>query len=131
DGKQLRFRPCAVAWKPRDGKGRGILTVTGDEATVDFDQPWGTNKAGAAMKVVHARIAGNVQLRDDRGTPDDPGDDLVVGPLSHVEYDEASLQIRSETKVELRDRGVRITGFDLRVRLRASEVAEGFDGVGS
>ncbi|SIO40684.1 hypothetical protein SAMN05444166_4447 [Singulisphaera sp. GP187] len=131
-GKQLRLRPFAIVMKSRDGQ--ALKTASSDEAIVDLDQPLGVaNKSGTAMKVVHARMEGNVQLRDDKGTPRSTIDDLVIGPMPYVEFDEPSLQIKSVSDIVIQDRDMRITGFDLLIQLRPkdesapSSTAGGFD----
>ena len=73
------------------------------------------------MHVVHARISGDVRLRDNKGTPNILEDDLLIGPMPYVEYDEPSLQIRSDSDVVIQDRDMRITGFGLRILLRPRE----------
>jgi hypothetical protein len=119
DGKQLRLTPFAIIWRSRDGK--GLKTATSDQAIIDLDQPLGLNKAGSAMKVLHARIEGNVVLRDDKGTHDNPIDDLVIGPEPYIEYDEHDLQIKSEAPIYIRDRDMKITGYHLLIQLRSKE----------
>lgn len=121
EGKQLRLRRFAIVMKSRDGK--ALKTATSNEAIVDLDQPLlsTANKSGTTMKVVHARMEGNVQLRDDKGTPLSTIDDLVIGPMPYVEFDEPSLQIKSVSDVVIQDRDMRITGFDLLIQLRPKD----------
>ena len=54
-----------------------------------------------AAHVVHARINDEVNIRDNRGTPKAAADDLLIGPMTYVEYDERDLQIRSTSPVAL------------------------------
>ena len=61
--------------------------------------------------IVHARMIGDVRLRDDKGTRDDPDDDLRVGPMAHLEYDEKTLQITTDSDVFLQDRDLTLTGL--------------------
>lgn len=121
DGKRLKFTPFAVIWMDRDG--RGVKTATSDSATVDLDQPLGLIAqpgASGGVKVLHARMEGNVALRDDKGTPD-PADDLRISRLTYLEYDEPGLQIASESEILIEDGGYRITGRDLLIELRPRE----------
>ena len=116
--KQFLFKPFALIWQSRDKK--ELKTVTADEAVMDLDQPLGLtpNKPGTPpMRMVHAQITGNVRIRDDRGTAD-TGDDMLIGPMPYIEYDEATLQLRSESDVVLQDREMRVTGYDLLIQLR-------------
>src|SRR4051812_515042 len=94
DGKQLRFKPFALIWQSHDKK--DLKTVTSAEAIVDLDRPLGLalKPGGAPLRVVHAQITGDVHIRDDKGT-DEHDDDLVIGPMPYVEYDEPTLQVRS------------------------------------
>ncbi len=136
DGKQIEFTPFALIWRSRDG--RGLKTVTSHSATVDLDQPLGLITkpgAGGAMKVVHARIEGEVLLRDDKSTSD-PVDDLKISGLTYIDYDEASLQIVGDDKdtVVIEDAVYRVLGKGLLIKLRpretdlTSESSSGFNG---
>ncbi|WP_406697962.1 hypothetical protein V5E97_03815 [Singulisphaera sp. Ch08] len=133
EGKQLRLRRFAIVMKSRNSQ--ALKTATSNEAIVDLDQALGVKRsAGTPMKVVHARMEGNVQLRDDKGTPHSTIDDLVIGPMPYVEFDEPSLQIKSVSDVVIQDRDMRITGFDLLIQLRPKDenvpttsTAGGFD----
>ncbi len=53
-------------------------------------------------------MEGNVHLRDDKGTPK-TADDLRIGPLTWIEYDEAKGQINSDSDVVIEDDVYRIT----------------------
>jgi hypothetical protein len=134
EGKQYLFKPFALIWQSKDKK--ELKTVTADEAVMDLDRPLGLtpNKPGAPpLRIVHAQITGNVQIRDDRGTTD-RGDDMVIGPLPYVEYDEPTLQIRSESDVVIQDRDMYVSGYELLIQLRPKEETDptaktgGFDG---
>ena len=121
DGKRVRLRPFAIIWGSRDGK--GLKTATSDEAVIDLDKAIGevSGPGDSAMHVVHAQISGDVRLRDNKGTPNILEDDLLIGPMPYVEYDEPSLQIRSDSDVVIQDRDMRITGFGLQILLRPKE----------
>ena len=118
DGKRVLLKPFAIIWGGRDGK--GLKTATSDEAVIDLDKAIGvvSGPGDSAMHVVHAQISGNVRIRDNKGTPDVLEDDLLIGPMPYVEYDEPSLQIRSDSDVVIQDRDMRVTGFGLRIILR-------------
>ena len=130
DGKRVRLRPFAIIWGRRDGK--GLKTATSDEAVIDLDKAIGevAGPGDSAMHVVHAQISGDVRLRDNKGTPNILEDDLLIGPMPYVEYDEPSLQIRSDSDVVIQDRDMRITGFGLQIFLRPKEEGgrSGFNG---
>src|SRR5262249_18167698 len=85
------------------------------------------------LRIVHAQITGNVQIRDDRGTADG-GDDMVIGTLPYVEYDEPTLQVRSESDVVIQDRDMYVSGYELLIQLRPKDETDptakagGFDG---
>ncbi|MEJ7640129.1 MAG: hypothetical protein WKF75_19730, partial [Singulisphaera sp.] len=130
DGKRVRLRPFAIIWGARDGK--GLKTATSDEAVIDLDKAIGvvSGPGDSAMHVVHAQISGDVRLRDNKGTPAILEDDLLIGPMPYIEYDEPSLQIRSDSDVVIQDRDMRITGFGLQILLRPREEGgpSGFNG---
>ncbi len=90
------------------------------------------------MTVKHARLERNVMIRDDRGTPDDPKDDMVVGPLTWIEYDDDKLQVHTDSDILLVDRDLRVTATGLDIKLRPktdpnrpSGPATGFEGAES
>ena len=125
EGKQLEFTPFAIIWASQDGK--SLKTATSDSATIDLDQPLGLiAKPGSnsSQRVVHARMEGEVRLRDDKGTPS-PRDDLNIGPMTYVEYDEPTLQIMSESDVTIEDSVYRITGQGLEIKLRPRDAVPG------
>ena len=60
---------------------------------------------------------------------------MNIGPLTAVEYDEPTQQIRSESDVVIQDRDMRITGIGMKIQLRARDPnlpatggSAGFDG---
>ena len=99
DGKRLRMKPFAMIWKSSDGK--SIQTLTADTATLDMNQPVGlSNKQSTeAIKVEHALIEGDVRIRDDRGTPAKLADDMNIGPMTYVDFDDATQQITTDSHV--------------------------------
>lgn len=134
-GKQLELSPFAVIWQSRDGK--SLKTALSDRAVIELDKPLGltpTPGSSGNLKVVHARIEGNVDLRDDKGTPE-PVDDLRITGLTHLDYDEPKLEILSSSDLVIEDGDYRITGTGLKIKLRpkaetpgASQGSAGFNG---
>ena len=117
DGKRMRIWPFALIWVSKDGKSR--KTATSTEAVIDLNQPFGLVKqTSGPSHVTHAQMLGDVRLRDDKGTRDDPTDDLRVGPLSHVEFDDQTLQITTDSDVFLEDRDLTLTGIGMMIQLR-------------
>lgn len=115
DGKQLRLRRFALVTKPRNGQ--ALKTASSDQALIDLSQPLGVpNKPGSSLKILHVWLEGNVRINDSQGTLD-PANDLAIGPLPNAEFDEASLNIRSESDVTIEGRGMRITGSGLSIQL--------------
>ena len=138
DGKRLRLRPAAIIWRARDGS--STKTVTAEEAIIDFNQALGfqTKPDAEPMVVKFARLERNVMIRDDRGTPGDPKDDMVIGPLTWVAFDDSKLQIYSDSDVRIVDRDTTITGQGMLIQLRpksqpgpAVPKANGFEGAQS
>ena len=133
EGRQLRFKPFAVIIQSPDKK--DLKTITSDEAIVDLDRPLGMSvkPGGAPMHVIHAQITGDVRIRDDKGTRD-AVDDLVIGPMPYLEYDEPTLQVRSDSDVVIQDRQMWVNGYGMLIQLRPKDETEsgatpaGFDG---
>ena len=124
DGKRIRIWPFAMVWASKDGKSR--KTATSKEAIIDLSQPFGIVKVGSGpSRVVHARMSGDVNLRDDKGTRDDPSDDLRVGPMASLEYDEKTLQITTDSEVFLQDRDLTMTGVRMMIQLRRAAAKPG------
>ncbi len=121
EGKRLRVWKFALIWISKDGKSRKV--ATSDEAVIDMSQPIGIVGGGkdGSMHIVHARMTGNVKLRDDKGTKD-LDDDLRVA-LNYVEYDESTLQITSDSPIRIEDRDVLITGLRMMIQLRKATPA--------
>ena len=131
-GKTLHIWPFAMVWISSDGKSR--KTATSDEAWIDMSQPM--NLMGKPStdpnKINHANLVGNVYLRDDKGTLENTLDDLRVGPMTHLEYDESKLQISSDSDILLQDRDLTLTGISMMIQLRRKMTAgsQGGGGVG-
>ena len=84
-----------------------------------LDKPIGlANGSGdPSLDIVNAQMLGDVHLRDDKATPEDTDDDLLIDPVSHVEYDGKSLRIRSDSHVWIRVGNSTFSGRDLRIVL--------------
>jgi hypothetical protein len=136
DGKRMRLKPFAFITKSRDGT--NTKTITSNVATIDLNEPlsFNLNPDGEALKVKHAYLEPNVQIRDDKSTPDDPSDDMRIGPLTTVEYDEPTQQIKTEinTQVVIQDPDILTTGDGMVIQLRKVEgpriagASSGFEG---
>ena len=118
DGKRIQIWPFALIWVSKDGQSR--KTATSDEAVIDLSQAFGTlSKPGTEPShVTHAKLLGDVRLRDDKGTRDDPADDLSVGPLSYIEFDDKTLQITTDSDVFLQERDLKLNGIGMMIQLR-------------
>ena len=122
DGKQIHVWPFAMIWMSKDGKSR--KTVTSDQAWIDLSQPFMQVKPSTEpSKITHARLDGEVRLRDDKGTLEDLNDDLRVGPLARVEFDDATLQVTTlpDADILLQDRDLTLTGLGMMIQLRRKE----------
>jgi hypothetical protein len=121
DGKRLRMKPFAMIFESGDGKKR--QTLTADTATLDMNQPLGlSNKQGAdAMKILHALIEGDVRIRDDRGTPATPSDDMNIGPMTRLVFDDATQQITTDSHVVVKDADQTTTGDGLVIQMRQKD----------
>ncbi|QEH32040.1 hypothetical protein OJF2_05090 [Aquisphaera giovannonii] len=140
NGKRIDLTPIAIILKTADG--RTTKTVIADHARLDLSQPLGLNPKSDSEPLVvkFARLEGNVFIRDDKGTPENLADDLVIGPLTHVEYDDDKLEVTSQSDVLIVDGGTRVTGEGgpdggLKILLRpkasapqATTRTSGFDG---
>lgn len=117
-GKTMVISPFAMISLSKDGKSH--KTVTSDSAIVDMSQPFGLMKtSGEASRITHAELIGNVRIRDDKGTPENAADDLLIGPLNKkVEFDEKTMQITSDSDVVIQDQDMIITGIKLMIQLR-------------
>ena len=100
--------------------GSSTKTLTGEEAILDLNQPLSFNAKADSDPIVvkHARLERNVMIRDDRGTVNDRSDDLLIGPLTWVEFDDDKLLINSDSDVLIVDRDTRITGSGMLIKLR-------------
>jgi len=125
DGKRVRMAPFALISISRDGK--NTKTIVSDEAIFDLNEPLtlSMNPDGEPLKIKHAWIERNVLIRDDRGTPNDPSDDMNVGPLTAVEYDEPTQKIESASDAVIQDREIKISGTEMDIKLRSMDPVPG------
>ncbi len=116
-GKLMTVAPFAMISQSRDGK--AIKTVTSDKAIIRFNVPFGfLSKNAEPQRVIHAELVGNVKIRDDKGTKANQADDLLIGPMTHVEYDEKTLQVTTDSDVVIQDQDMIITGTEMMLQLR-------------
>ena len=119
EGKQIRFSPFALIWRSR-GK-ENLNTIMADEAYIDFDRSFDlTPSNGEPPRVVHAMIEGEVRIRDDKGTGELPGDDLLIGPLTHIEYNENEHKLHTTSFVNLREKDLIASATGLTIQLTPS-----------
>jgi hypothetical protein len=125
DGKRIRMAPFALIAISGDGK--NTKTIVSDEAIFDLSEPLGlgVNPDGEPLKIKHAWIERNVQIRDDRNTPNDPSDDMRVLNLTAVEYDEPTQKIESASDVIIQDKDIKISGTELEIKLRSMDPVPG------
>ena len=120
DGKRMRMKPFLLITKSRDGK--NTKTITADRAVFDLNAPLGfdANSGREPLKIKHAHLEPNVVIRDDKGTPQDPSDDMYTEPITTVDYEESTQQITTEldTHVVMRDPGMTTTGYGMIMQLR-------------
>ena len=135
DGKRLKMKPFAMIFESGDGKNHKM--VTGDMATLDMNQPVGlSSKPGSdAMKILRALIEGNVRIRDDRATPTVPSDDMNIGPMTRLVFDDGTQQITTDSHVVVQDADQTTTGDGLMIQMRkkdpndpAGRASSGFEG---
>lgn len=124
DGKRALFSPFAVIIQSKDKK--GMKTLRGNSATLDFDKPFDMSKPeGEPAHIMHGQVDGDVLITDDQGTPANLADDLLIGPLTYLEYDEKKLQIRSESHVVLKQGDMDVVGDWVTIDLRPNESVNG------
>ena len=136
DGKRMRLTPFLLISKSSDGK--STKTITSDVAVFDLNEPLSFNVASSAepLKIKHAHLEPNVWVRDDKGTPRDPIDDMKIGPLTTVDYEESTQQITTQldTYVVVQDPEMAATGYGMVMQLRKTDAtapggSSGFEGV--
>ncbi len=137
DGKRMRMKPFLLITKSRDGKNTKIITA--DRAVFDLNASLGfdANSGREPLKIKHAHLEPNVWVRDDKGTPLDSSDDLKIGPLTTVDYEESTQQITTEadTHVVMQDPDMTTTGDGMVMQLRKADTSEsgtsstGFQGI--
>ncbi len=131
DGKQVRFTPFALISASRGGKSMKIATSR--SAIMDLDRPFDMMMRPSSegnIKVLHARLEGDVVLSDNKGTAN-PRDDTVVTGLTYLDYDDATLKIVGDDldTVVIDDPLYRVVGKGLEIRLRPKD--DGLPSTGS
>ena len=123
DGKRIRLRPFLAISVSHDGGKK--QTITSDVAVIDLNQPLGfsTGPEGEALKVKHVRLEPNVVIHDNKCTPNDLNDDMTVGPLTTLEYDETTQQITTDSHVVITDAEIITSGDGMLIQLRKNEVS--------
>ena len=118
-GLVLTVKPFAMVSAAKDGKNH--KTVTSDSAKLRFNQPFSmlprSVKNTEPQRVVFAELIGHVMIRDNKGTPENPRDDLLIGPMTGVQYDEKSAQISSKSHVVIQDQDMIIAGKEMMLQL--------------
>ena len=71
---------------------------------------------------MHAHIEGDVRIRDDRGTPLVLTDDMNIGPMTYLDFDDATQQITTESHVDLVDPDQTTIGDGLVIQLRKPDL---------
>ena len=135
DGKRIRLTPFLLITKSRDGK--NTKTITSDRAVFDLSKPlsFDVSSGREPLKIKHAHLEPNVRVRDDKGTPRDPSDDMNIGPLTTTDFEDSTKQITTEadTYVVMQDPDMTATGYGMVMQLRKNDEAggasSGFDGV--
>ena len=136
-GKRIRLTPFLLITKSRDGK--NTKTITSDRAVFDLNKPlsFDVSSGREPLKIKHAHLEPNVCVRDDKGTPRDPTDDMNIGPLTTTDFEDSTQQIttEAETYVVMQDPDMKATGYGMVMQLRKNDAVEaggtssGFDGV--
>lgn len=127
NGKKIRFWPVVFIWRgestpDQKQSERNLIFGGGDEAIIEMSQSLGVIKPGKEpAKIVTAVLSGNVLIRDDKAT-NGLEDDLEIGPLSDIQFDEPTLSIHSKSDVRIKDRDLLITGRGLDIELWPREL---------
>ena len=123
-GKRIRLKPFALISKSRDGK--KTQTLTSDVAVFDLNEPlsFNPNPGAEPLKIKHAHLEPNVCIRDDKGTPRDPSDDMNIGPLTTADYDEETQQISTLSPVVIVDQEMVTTSDGMLIQLRKNNPSQ-------
>ncbi len=133
DGKRIRLTPFLLIMKSHDG--RNTKTITSDVAVIDLNAPlsFSTASDGEPLKIKHAHLEPNVQVRDDKNTPGDRKDDMKIATRT-LDYDEPTQQITTDSHVVIEDPDMVTSGDGMLIQLRKEEMprpagsSSGFDG---
>ena len=111
NGIRIRLKPFLVISTSRDGKNTKTITRR-RVRLIDVNRPAGFSVSPAAKTSqgpVTCTSSPNVQIRDNKGTPNDPKDDVKI--VSHtLDYDEPTQQITTESHVVIEDPDMVTTG---------------------
>lgn len=121
NGKRLRMERIAMIFQSNGGK--SSMTITANSAMLDLNQSIALSSKSntEGVKVLHAHLEDDVRIRDDRGTPADPVDDLNVLPLAYLDYDDSTQQITTTSHVVMTDPDQKTIGDGLEIQLRAKD----------
>jgi hypothetical protein len=124
DGKRIRLSPFLAISTSHNGKKTYIITA--DRAVIDLNQPlgFGAGPDGETLKVKHVRLEPNVEIHDNKSTPDDLADDMKIGPLTNLEYDDVTRQITTESHVVIVDPDMITSGDGMIVQLRQDDTPQ-------
>ena len=64
-------------------------------------------------------------LHDNKGTPNNPKDDMTIGPLTNLEYDEPTQQITTDSHVVIEDAEMVTSGDRMLIQLRKNDSFRG------
>ncbi len=126
-GNTIRFWPVVFIWRgetspTQSSESHNLIYGGGDQAILEMSQPLGVIKPGKEpSKIVKAILSGNVSIRDDKATTGRE-DDLEIGPLADILFDEPTLSIHSESDVRIKDRDLLITGRGMHIELWPREI---------
>ncbi len=129
-GKVLEFAACLIISESNDGK--SLKTIESNNARVELDRAFGVvpqpgDPPSGSMKVIRARLEGDIVIRDDKGT-ENPADDMRITKLTHLDYEDASLTITSSSDVDCLDDKSHVTGNGLLIKLRPNDAVPGVAG---
>ena len=123
DGKRIRLSPFLMISTSHDGKKTD--TITSDRAIIDLNQPLGfiAGPNEEPLKVKHVRLEPNVVIRDNKGTPNDPKDDMTIA-MTTFEYDEPTQQLTTDSHVVIVDPDMITTGDGMLVKLSTNNSSQ-------
>ena len=122
NGRVVTIAPFAMISAAKDGKSHKMITA--DKAQIRFNQPFSfIGKNSEPQRIVSADLLGHVLVRDNKGTAENPRDDLLIGPMTGVSYDEKSAQVSSNSDVVIQDQDMVIAGTGMMLQLHRKNPA--------